>query len=160
SGQAVVDAFQEAFLLALLATTLILTLVLRNLHNVILVLVPLVLAGIFTGAATVLFGVPFNFANVIALPLLLGIGVDNGIHMVHRARQGREIEINPLHTSRGVVYSALTTASSFGNLALSPHRGTASMGLLLTIGIALNLFCTLVVLPGLLHRVRPPKSAG
>jgi len=162
SGKAVVDAFQEAFLLALLATTLILTLVLRNLHNVVLVLVPLVLAGIFTGAATVLFGVPFNFANVIALPLLLGIGVDNGIHMVHRARHGREIEINPLHTStsRGVVYSALTTASSFGNLALSPHRGTASMGLLLTIGIALNLFCTLVVLPGLLHRVRPPKSAG
>jgi predicted RND superfamily exporter protein len=101
-----------------------------------------------------LLHIPFNFANVIALPLILGVGVDNGIHMVHRMRtappnNGRLLQTS---TARAVLFSSLTTICSFGNLALSPHRGMASMGQVLSIGIALTLLCTLVVLPTLIKK--------
>ena len=145
----VIKAFQQAFGIAFLATTLILLVVLRNLKDTLLVLLPLMLASLFTAAATVIFDVPFNFANIIALPLLFGLGVDSGIHMAHRLheieREGGEL----LGTSeaKGVFYGALTTVFSFLSLALTSHRGTASMGLLLSIGLMLTLICALVVLP-------------
>ncbi|ADE14397.1 hopanoid biosynthesis associated RND transporter like protein HpnN [Nitrosococcus halophilus Nc 4] len=152
SGEAVVAAFQQAFTYALLAITAILLFLLRNLRDAILVLIPLLLAGILLGAAMVILNTPFNFANIIALPLLLGIGVDNGIHMVRRMRQAPPKTGNPLQTStaRGVVFSALVSACSFGNLLVTPHPGMASMGLLLTVGVALTLLCTLLLLPALL----------
>jgi hopanoid biosynthesis associated RND transporter like protein HpnN len=156
AGDAVVKAFQQAFLLSLLAITLAITvlllILLRPKSDVLLVLVPLLLAGALTGAASVVFHIPFNFANIIALPLLLGIGVDSGIHMVHRMRTAPPSSGQMLQTStaRAVLYSALTTICSFGNLAVSPHRGMASMGILLTIGIGFTLLCILVVLPALM----------
>ena len=113
-------------------------------------LAPLVLAGILTVAFAYLVGLDLNLANIIVLPLLLGLGVASGIHLVKRARAepGRGV----LHTStpRAVLFSALTTAGSFGSLAISGHRGTASMGMLLTIAIAMTLLCTLVVLPAMM----------
>lgn len=125
----------------------------RSVVFVILVLAPLLLAGLFTGAATVLFGIPFNFANVVALPLLLGIGVDSNIHIVQRARAAQLTQHNILQTStaRAVLFSALTTLCSFGNLSFSPHQGTASMGQLLSIGLVFSVVCALLVLPALLH---------
>ncbi len=152
AGDAVVKAFQQAFLLSLFAITVLLFILLRPKSDVFLVLVPLLLAGALTGAASVLFHIPFNFANVIALPLLLGIGVDSGIHMVHRMRAAPPANGLMLGTStaRAVLYGSLTTICSFGNLAVSPHQGMASMGALLTIGIGFALLCTLVVLPALM----------
>ncbi len=152
AGEAVVKAFQQAFLLALIAIAVLLLFLLRPRSDVFLVLGPLLLAGAFTGAASVLFHIPFNFANVIALPLLLGMGVDSGIHMVNRMRVAPPADGQVLQTStaRAVLYSSLTTICSFGNLALSPHRGMASMGVLLTIGIGFTLLCTLVLLPALM----------
>ncbi len=152
AGDAVVKAFQQAFLLSLLAITVLLLILLRPKSDVLLVLLPLLLAGALTGAASVLFHIPFNFANIIALPLLLGIGVDSGIHMVHRMRTAPPSSGQMLQTStaRAVFYSALTTICSFGNLAVSPHRGMASMGIVLTIGIGFTLICILVVLPTLM----------
>ncbi len=151
SGYAIVRAFFEALALSAGACTLVLLLLLRRPGAVLLVLSPLVYAALLTGGATVLLGVPFNFANVIALPLLFGIGVDGGIHVVHRARSAPRGE-NPIRTSTGraVVFSALTTIGSFGNLAFSQHPGTASMGLLLTVGVLAVLLATLVLLPALL----------
>ncbi len=146
----VIKAFQQAFSIAFLATTLILLLVLRNLKDTLLVLLPLLLASLFTAAATVIFKVPFNFANIIALPLLFGLGVDSGIHMAHRLHElEREGGGSLLGTSeaKGVFYGALTTVFSFSSLALTSHQGTASMGLLLSIGLLLTLVCSLVVLP-------------
>ena len=143
SGDAVVRAFQQALVTALVLIALLLYLLLRDVRDVALVLGPLLLAGCYTVACMVLFDIPFNFANVITLPLLLGIGVDNGIHMVRRWR-ARPTELSTiLHTStaRAVVVSALTTICSFGNLAFSPHPGTASMGQVLTLGLAFNLLC-------------------
>ncbi|MCC7410990.1 MAG: MMPL family transporter [Gammaproteobacteria bacterium] len=153
ASRAVVAAFVEAFAGAAVVIALILYLVLRSIVDTALVLTPLLLAGLLTGAATVLLDLPFNFANVIALPLLLGIGVDNGIHILHRFRSAPPADGLLLRTgtARAVVFSALTTIASFGNLALSTHRGTASMGVLLSLGIGFTLLATLVLLPSLLQ---------
>ncbi|ADJ28286.1 MMPL family transporter [Nitrosococcus watsonii] len=152
SGETIVAAFQQAFIYALIAITVVLLFLLRSLRDTILVLIPLLLAGILLGAAMVILKTPFNFANIIALPLILGIGVDNGIHMVWRVRQAPPKTGNPLQTStaRAVVLSALVTVCSFGNLLLASHPGMASMGLLLSVGVALTLLCTLLLLPALL----------
>jgi type IV secretory pathway VirB6-like protein len=104
-----------------------------------LIITPVLLAALLTAGVTVLFDIPLNFANVIALPLLFGMGVDNGIHIVHRYRFG-----------------TLTTVFSFGNLAISPHVGMASMGQLLTIGMLLTMVTTLILLPAMLAG-RPAK---
>ena len=146
SARAVVDAFRTAFGLALACITLILWLILRRPGDVAVVLAPLLLAALASAAALVLMDMPFNFANVIALPLLLGVGVDSGIHMLNRARRGGGA-LAGSSTARGVLTSALTTTVSFGNLAFSAHPGTASMGLLLTVGMVATLVCTLLVLP-------------
>ena len=105
-------------------------------------------------------GVPFNFANVIALPLLLGVGVDSGIHMLTRARRDDGGALAGSSTARGVLTSALTTTVSFGNLAFSAHPGTASMGVLLTVGMVATLLCTLLVLPALVRLAAPRGPAG
>ena len=160
SGRAIVRAFIQALISALVLITLLLFLLLRRISDVTLVLAPLLFATLLTVACMVLLGVPFNFANVIALPLLLGIGVDNGIHMVHRWRSAPPASGDLLRTStaRAVVISALTTICSFGNLAYSPHRGTASMGLLLTLGLGLVLVCTLLLIPALQSRSVPETA--
>jgi uncharacterized protein len=162
AGEAVVDAFIHAFSLALVGVILALLLLLRNFVDTLLVMTPLLLAALFTCAATVLLEIPFNFANIIALPLLLGIGIDCSIHMVHRCRNAAIASESLLHTStaRAIYYSALTTLAGFGSLAFSPHQGTASMGLLLAVGVVLTLICVLVILPALLyplnqHKVQP-----
>ena len=149
SGKAVVKAFIQAFIGAIVAITLLLWLMLGNLKETLLVIGPLLLAGLLTGAFNVILDNPFNFANIIALPLLMGMGVDSGIHIVHRLAHRDESSDNLLRTStaRGVFYSSVTTFCSFTSLAFSPHVGTASMGLLLAIGISLTLLTTLIVLP-------------
>ncbi|RMF99329.1 MAG: hopanoid biosynthesis-associated RND transporter HpnN [Gammaproteobacteria bacterium] len=152
AGDAVVQAFQQAFSSAVVVITLLLLVLMRSLVATLLVLSPLLLAALLSLGLMVLLGAPLNFANVIALPLLFGIGVDNGIHMVQRARFTHSPEDNPLRTStaRAILFSSLTTILSFGNLLLSPHPGTASMGLLLSIGMSVTLLTTLLVLPALL----------
>lgn len=153
AARVVVRAFVQAFGGALLLLVVSLWLLSRRWLDVAQVLAPLLLAMLLTVAAMVLLGIPFNFANVIALPLLLGIGVDNGIHMVHRAHGARPAHGNLLATStaRGIVLSAVTTACGFGNLAYSPHPGTASMGQVLSLGLGVTVLTTLLVLPALLE---------
>jgi len=161
SGKVVTRSFRNAFLYAFVAVTAILLLHTRSPRDAGLILVPLLFASALTVACVVALGIPFNFANVIALPLLLGFGVDNGIHMVHRFRRldagERLLESS---AARGVFYSSLTTVFSFGNLALSPHPGTASMGLVLTIGVLMTLLATLVALPAFLARFGGRRQAG
>ncbi len=152
AGDAVVTAFQQAFFYALLAIIALLLVLTERKKDVIFIVAPLLLAAIFTGTTAVLLDIHLNFANIIALPLLLGIGVDSAIHILHRYRTSSPDEGPLLATSsaRAVVVSALTTILSIGNLAFSEHLGTASMGKLLTIGISMTLVCTLIVLPSLL----------
>ncbi len=151
-GRTVVRAFQLAFAYALVMVSIILWVFLRRLTESVLVIVPVVLAAGVTAAMTVLLGWQFNFANIIALPLLLGVGVDNGIHIVHRMRTEPPADGSLLNTStsRAVFASGLTTIASFGNLAFVSHLGMASMGQLLTLGMLVTMAATLVLLPALL----------
>jgi hypothetical protein len=153
-GRVVSRSLVQALGSALLVIALLVFGLWRRLDDTLLALAPLVLAGLLTGAWMVLFGVSFNFANVIVLPLLLGVGVDSAIHLVHRARQGgarNDSSLLATTTARAVFYSFATTVVSFGNLALSSHRGISSMGLLLVVGMAIGLGSSLVVLPALIE---------
>jgi len=151
SMKAVIGAFQEAIIIALVAIALLLMFIRRSVVDTLLVMAPLVLAGLFTMATTVFTGTPINFANIIALPLLMGLGVDNGIHMVEKLHHSlsEEQNIYQSSTARGMFYGALTTISSFVGLAFSPHQGISSMGLVITIGIFWIMACTFIVLPAI-----------
>jgi hopanoid biosynthesis associated RND transporter like protein HpnN len=157
AGEAVVQAFIQAFSLALIGVVVILWILLRSIKYTFLVLLPLLLSSLFTAALTVLLDVPFNFANIIALPLLLGLGIDSSLHMVYRSLNNELVSEILIHTStaRAIFYSALTALVDFASLMLSSHQGTASMGVLLTVGLAFTLICTLIILPVLL---RSPSS--
>jgi len=151
SMKEVVAAFQKAITIALITIALLLYAIRRNFTDTLLVMTPLILAGLFTMASTVLTNTPINYANIIALPLLLGLGVDNGIHMVEKLHHSlsEEQNIYQSSTARAMFYGALTTASSFAGLAFSPHQGIASMGLIITMGIFWIMICTFIVLPAL-----------
>ena len=157
AGDSIVRAFRIAFVYALIAVVIVLAVFLRNTASTILVLGPVLLAAAITGATAALFDLPFNFANIITLPLLLGIGVATTIHMVYRMRtappDGGSLLVTS--TSQAVLFSGLTTLCSFGNMAFSPHAGMASMGTFLTIGLVATLLCTLILLPVLLERRYP-----
>ncbi|MCW5752847.1 MAG: MMPL family transporter, partial [Alphaproteobacteria bacterium] len=158
SANAVKRAFIIAGIGALIAITVLLAVVLRQPLDVALVMAPLLLAGLFTLATTVAIDLDLNFANVIALPLLLGIGVAFSIYFVMNWRHG---VVDPLQTgtARAVLFSACTTAAAFGCLAISSHDGTSGMGVLLSIALFYSLFCTLIVLPALLAMLPGKKAA-
>lgn len=137
----------------------------RSVWDMLLAFFPLALAATLTCASLVVLGEPFNFANVIVLPMLIGMSVDSGVHLVHRHRSDEEEDVLETSTARAVFYAALTTMLSFGTLALAPHRGIASIGALLTIGVGLVLVCYVVVLPAVLEwddrrRSRAEPGAG
>jgi len=154
AGRAVTDAFRQALAWALGSILLVLLLALRSVMTTLKVLAPLLMGGILSGAVMVLLEVPLNFANVVALPLLLGVAVDNGIHLVLRHRAGGMPEGNVLRTAtaRAIVFGGLITLGGFGNLLFSPHAGTASLGLILMVGLGLMVAATLIFLPAALGR--------
>ncbi|MCC8936465.1 MMPL family transporter [Bradyrhizobium sp. Arg68] len=159
SGDVVVDAFIHAGILALVAISVLLYLTLRRVVDVLLTLVPLLVAGIVTLEICVLIGLPLNFANIVALPLLLGVGVAFKIYYVTAWRQGRT---NLLQSSltRAIFFSALTTATAFGSLWLSSHPGTASMGKLLALSLVTTLAAVLLFQPALMGKPREVAKEG
>ncbi len=154
SGHVISEAMLQAGALAFAVVTVILFWILGDAVLVAVILFCLMLAGVLTGAAGVLLSTPFNFANVIVVPLLIGLGADSGIHLGLRARRSAAAaDVYATATPRAVVYSALTTIASFGTLAFSDHRGVASMGVLLTVAIACTLVSTTIVQPWVLERL-------
>lgn len=150
-GAIVVTAFGEAIALAFAAVVVVLALLLRRARDVALALVPLLLAALFTAATARLLGQPLNYANVIVLPLLFGLGVDNGIHMVSRWRTAGGLDgLLASSTPRAVVLSALTTLASFASLAFVGQQAIASLGVMLTVAMIWLLVTTTVVLPALM----------
>jgi predicted RND superfamily exporter protein len=163
AGDTVIRAFAVATCIALAVIMLLLYFVLRSLRDMALVLAPVLLAGILTLAVSVLADRPFNFANIIVLPLLLGLGAASGIHIVMRARRTGGARLLTTSTPRAILFSALTTIASFGSLSISAHRGTSSMGELLTTAIAMTLICALLFLPALMACIgwtAPPTNAS
>jgi hopanoid biosynthesis associated RND transporter like protein HpnN len=154
TSDTIVGAFRDAAIYATIAITLILTIALRRVVTVLLVLAPLILSALLTLLAAVLLPLPLNFANIIALPLLLGIGVSFNIYFVMNWRAGRTALLGSA-TARAIVFSALTTGTAFGSLALSAHPGTASMGKLLLISLGCTLLASLVFIPALLSGLKP-----
>ncbi|MBP2428030.1 hopanoid biosynthesis associated RND transporter like protein HpnN [Bradyrhizobium elkanii] len=157
SGDVIVKAFIHAGILALVTIGLLLWLTLRRVVDVLMTLVPLLVAGIVTLEICVLIGLPLNFANIVALPLLLGVGVAFKIYYVTAWRQGRT---NLLQSSltRAIFFSALTTATAFGSLWLSSHPGTASMGKLLALSLVTTLAAVLLFQPALMGKPREVKE--
>lgn len=153
SAKTVIGAFVTAGAIAVVAIALLLLAVLRRVEDVALVLGPLLLAGLMTLATSVLLGMPLNYANIIALPLLIGVGVSFDVYFVMRWRAGAS-DLLQSSTARAILFSALTTGTAFGSLALSNHPGTSEMGKLLTIALIYTLFCTFVILPALLGSLK------
>ncbi|MBB5047754.1 hypothetical protein HNR60_002511 [Rhodopseudomonas rhenobacensis] len=157
SGDTIVSAFIQAGLWALLVIGLLLWLCLRRIGDVLLTLVPLLVAGAVTLEICVLIGLPLNFANIVALPLMLGIGVAFKIYYVTAWRAGHTNLLQSALT-RAIFFSALTTATAFGSLWLSSHPGTASMGKLLALSLLTTLAAVLLFQPALMGKPRKPEE--
>jgi hopanoid biosynthesis associated RND transporter like protein HpnN len=157
AGNTIVRAFVEAGVLSFIAIVIILGIALRSIFDLAMTLAPLLLAGILTLATCVLIGEQLNYANIIVLPLLLGIGVAFDIYFVMAWRAGsRGLLQSPL--TRAVILSAGTTASAFGSLWLSSHPGTASTGKLLAIALGWILASVLLLLPSMLAHFAPQEG--
>lgn len=156
-GRATARSLAEAVVIAVVAIAGLLLLLWRRPSDVLRALLPLALAGIWTVGFVAGLDIYFNFVNVVVLPLLLGIGVDSGIHLVGRARSGLppDVGLTETATARAVFWSAATTLLSFGTLAFSGHRGISSLGVLLVTGMGFTLLANLVVLPALLRVTGP-----
>ncbi len=150
-SDAVIESCIKASLAALLATLLLHLVVLRGVIDALLVSAPLLLAMLLTVATSVLFRFPFNFANIIALPLLIGLNNAYGAYLVVRRQHAREIAgLLNSSTPRAVLFSGLTTIASFGTLGVSQHPGMAGMGILIALSLLYALLCALLMLPALM----------
>lgn len=156
-ARAVVNAFMEAGLLSFVAICALLLIALKRMRDVAITMAPIVLTGLLTMGTCVLIGQPLNFANIIALPLLFGIGVAFHIYFVVAWRSGGS-HLLTSSLARGVFFSALATATGFGSLWASSHPGTASMGKLLMISLVWTLASALLFQPALMGPARPSSE--
>lgn len=146
AGHTIRSSLRQATLVATFIVLLVLVMTFRNLQGVVVGMLPLLVATGLTFAAMLAMGLKFNFANVIVVPLMLGLGVDSSLHALMRWRQNGHGFLRT-STSRSIVISTLTTICSFGALMISQHDGTATMGELLLVSISAVLVSTMVVLP-------------
>jgi len=149
AARTVSTAFIQASALALGSVSLLLLLVLRSPRETILTLTPVVMSGFLTLATCVLIGQRINFANIIAFPLLFGIGVAFHIYFVMAWRDGAS-DLLQSSLARAIFFSAVATGTAFGSLWLSSHPGTASMGLILMIALGWTMVSALIFAPALL----------
>jgi hypothetical protein len=162
-GRATISALRQALATAVVVIALVLVLVWRSFKYALVALTPLAFGSVTTAAVSVLADIPFNFANVIVLPLILGIGVDSGIHLVHRHRTdpGHRRSLLATSTARAILFSALTTVLSFSTLAFANHLGIASLAQMLCAGVLLMLVSNVILLPAILAWVDGvPAAAG
>jgi hopanoid biosynthesis associated RND transporter like protein HpnN len=157
TAETIVGAFRDAAVYAVIAIAVILLGLLRRVKDASLVMAPLLMSALLTLLVAVLLPLPLNFANIIALPLLLGVGVSFNIYFVMNWRAGQHRPLGSA-TARAILFSALTTGTAFGSLALSAHPGTSSMGKLLLISLGCTLLASLVFIPALLASMTPPAG--
>ena len=153
AGNTIVRAFAEAGAFALVGIFLLLCIALRRISDVLLTLVPLLLATVVTLEACVVVGLSLNFANIIALPLLLGVGVAFKIYYIMAWRRGRTALVQST-LSRAVIFSAMTTGTAFGSLWLSSHPGTSSMGKLMALALVSTMAAAVLFQPALMGPAR------
>lgn len=149
-GGLVVDSFRLAIGISLFAIAALLLAIVRDPVDVLILLIPITLAALFTTAIGVLVGMRFNMSNVVVIPLVLGLGVDTAIHLIWRLRESGSIDdLVDSSTPRAAALSALTTLAAFGSLSVSGHLGLRSLGMLLSISVVCLLFTSMVVLPAI-----------
>ena len=158
-GGTIVEAFAEAAALALLSIAILLWIVLRRLTDVLVTLIPLLVAGLVTLEICALAKFQLNYANIIALPVLLGIGVAFKIYYVTAWRRGQSDFLESVLT-RAVFYSTLLTATAFGSLWLSNQPGISSMGKLLALSLVCTLTSATLFQPALMGEPRRPASGA
>jgi uncharacterized protein len=158
TGHTIIKSFIEAGAYALISIAILLWIVLRRFTDVLLTIIPLLLAGVVTLEVCVLIGLKLNFANIIALPLLLGIGVAFKIYYIMAWRAGQTALLQSSLT-RAVIYSAMTTATAFGSLWLSNHPGMSSMGELLALSLVSTLAAAVLFQPVLMGPPREIRNA-
>lgn len=158
-GDIVTTAFGQALMIAVGSIFIILLLTLRSLTDAVLVFIPLAMTAGVTLAFSVLAGLPLNMANVVVIPLIFGLGVDNGIHIVKRYHQVANVE-ELVHSStpKAVFLSNLTTLGTFCALSFSTHQGIYSIGVLLTVALVSLMLLTLISLPALLATFSSPGA--
>ncbi len=159
TARTILDSFREAAILATIAIAVILFVVFRNLRDMALVLATLALSALLTALFAKMAGLQINYANIIALPLLLGVGVSFNVYFVMNYRAGMRRFLASA-TAHAVLFSALTTGTAFGTLAASHDRGTASMGFLLLLSLLAVLIATFIFLPALLYSLPDQKNVG
>ena len=158
SANTILRAFIQGATLALVSISLILLIALRRVVDVLVTIIPLLLAAVLTLELMVLFGLKLNFANIIALPLLLGVGVAFKIYYVLAWRQG-ETSFLASALTRAALFSAMTTATAFASLWLSDHPGTSSMGKLLSLSLLTTLVAAVLFQPILMGPPAPAPSS-
>jgi uncharacterized protein len=152
SSQLMIDGYVNAGLYALAAIFLYLMLTLRNIKTTLLVLIPTMAGAVLTLGLMRLTGIQFNMANLVILPLILGIGVVDGVHIMHRCRESSECGTNVISKSTGqaVILTSLTTMIGFGSLMVADHQGVYSVGLVLTLGVGSCMITSITLLPALM----------
>jgi hopanoid biosynthesis associated RND transporter like protein HpnN len=158
--------FQWAGVYAFVAIVAILLSDFRSPKRALIAVSPLALGMVLALGIMGLFGVPLNPANMIALPLVLGVGVDNGVHVLHDflapKTEGRRVLSRAI--GRGVLVKALTTMIGFGTLMISSQRGLQGLGFCLTLGVGCCMITALVFLPAVLAllgtRTQPTASGA
>jgi hopanoid biosynthesis associated RND transporter like protein HpnN len=162
--KAMKNGLQRAGVYAFLVIVAVLLLDFRGAGRTLVAVTPLVLGVVATLGVLGLCGIPLNPANMIAFPLILGVGVDNGVHVLHdfliRRAEGRSMISHAI--GRGVLVKALTTMMGFGSLMVSTERGLVGLGFILTLGVGCSMLASLVFLPAVLHLLgsRRPVEAG
>jgi uncharacterized protein len=144
-------SFQQAALYSLVAIAVLVFIHFRSVSCVILSLLPVGFGFVWMLGLMGIFGIPFNPANVMTLPLIVGIGVTNGIHILNRFAEEQHPSILARSTGKAVLVSGLTTIAGFGSLILAQHRGIRSLGLIMSIGVATCMIVGLTFLPAILN---------
>lgn len=156
SARTVTRAFVEAGIMALVAIAILLVIALRRITDVLLTLIPLLVAGALTLELSVLLGPQLNFANIVALPLLLGVGVAFKIYYIMAWRAGKTGLLQSALT-RAVVFSAMTNAAAFGSMWASNYPGMSSMGKMMALALACTMAAAVLFQPVLMGQPRQIK---
>lgn len=153
------DSYVQAAYYSLGAIVVLVFLHFRSIGSVILALIPVAVGSLWTLAAMGLFNIPFNPANIMTLPLVVGIGVTNGVHILNRFAEERNPSILARSTGKAVIVSALNTIAGFGSLILAEHQGIRTLGIVMSIGVAMCMVAAVTFLPALLMLMARFKGA-
>jgi predicted RND superfamily exporter protein len=145
------NSFIEAAYYSLAAIAILVFIHFRRFSCLPLALIPVFLGAVWMTGLMGQLGIPFNPANIMTLPLLVGIGVTNGIHILNRYAEENNPSILARSTGKAVLVSGLTTIAGFGSLIVAKHRGIASLGTIMAVGVATCMFVALTFLPALLN---------